>query len=126
MTSIGIFACSHLWLLTLNRTTIENIQFRAWNHRQKQNSTSMVSLAPPPPPPPMFTHSGKCIFNQGTTTNWIEMMGDHWLYWFCKFVLCVCVCVLYNAKRIFHLYIYICFSLCLLYIYSTTECKIKM
>ncbi|KAI9250556.1 DHHC palmitoyltransferase-domain-containing protein [Phascolomyces articulosus] len=73
MTSIGIFACSHLWLLTLNRTTIENIQYRSWASKNKIKSTS---------PPSMFTSSGKCIFNQGTRTNWIEMMGDRCLYWF--------------------------------------------
>ncbi|KAI9498547.1 hypothetical protein BDB00DRAFT_798431 [Zychaea mexicana] len=85
MTSIGTFACSHLWLLVLNRTTIENIQFRAWSskttNRQKRSDTP-TAIATIPTPPSMFTQSGKCVFNQGTQVNWVEMMGDCWLYWF--------------------------------------------
>lgn len=73
MIAIGTFTCSHLWLVTLNRTTIENIQFRAWTNKQSTKK------------PDTFTHSGKNVFNQGTFKNWTEVMGDKWWQWFCKF-----------------------------------------
>ncbi|KAL1929484.1 hypothetical protein VTP01DRAFT_1622 [Rhizomucor pusillus] len=70
MIAIGTFTCSHLWLVTLNRTTIENIQFRAWTNKQSTKK------------PDTFTHSGKNVFNQGTFKNWTEVMGDKWWQWF--------------------------------------------
>ena len=81
MVSVGMLTFSHLWLITLNRTTIENLQFRAWKNQKNTSSVTQSELSQPPP---MFTTGGKCIFNRGITENWIEIMGDRWLYWFCK------------------------------------------
>jgi hypothetical protein len=72
---IGPFTLSHLWLVLLNRTTIENSQFQTW---QKSKSNQRLEI---------FTNSGKNIFNQGYQKNWKEVMGDNWVLWFCKYIM---------------------------------------
>lgn len=68
---------SHIWLVLMNRTTIENSQFQSWNKARKSGNTKDRLIQ-------VFTENGKNVFNQGYKDNWIEVMGsDKWL-WFCK------------------------------------------
>ncbi|KAI9021418.1 DHHC palmitoyltransferase-domain-containing protein [Phycomyces nitens] len=72
---IGIFTCSHLWLVMINRTTLENIQYREWTEAQKKSDKSIRPLN-------TFTATGRNIFFQTMSANWIEVMGDQWWLWF--------------------------------------------
>ncbi|KAG1352451.1 hypothetical protein G6F62_002673 [Rhizopus arrhizus] len=67
---IGSFTLSHLWLVLINRTTIENSQFQKWNKNKKNGLIKA------------FTESGKNVFNQGWKENWKETMGQRPLLWF--------------------------------------------
>ncbi|KAL0083332.1 DHHC palmitoyltransferase-domain-containing protein [Phycomyces blakesleeanus] len=73
---IGIFTCSHLWLAMINRTTLENINFRQWTDTRKKEGGQDVK------PPNTFTTTGRNIFFQSVSANWIEVMGDQWWLWF--------------------------------------------
>ncbi|KAI8881828.1 hypothetical protein K501DRAFT_3434, partial [Backusella circina FSU 941] len=72
---IGTFTLSHLWLVLLNRTTIENSQFQSWRKARKNGSANERLIH-------VFTESGRNVFNQGYKKNWIEVMGDNVLLWF--------------------------------------------
>jgi hypothetical protein len=73
---IGTFTLSHLWLVLLNRTTIENSQFQSWRKARKNGSAKERLIQ-------VFTESGRNVFNQGHKKNWIEVMGNDVLLWFC-------------------------------------------
>jgi palmitoyltransferase len=68
---------SHLWLVLINRTTIENSQFQSWNKDQKSGKTNGRLIQG-------FTESGKNVFNQGWKNNWREIMGSNPWLWFGK------------------------------------------
>lgn len=73
---IGSFTLSHIWLVLLNRTTIENSKFQSWNRAKKLgNLDKLIEV---------FTESGKNVFNQGSRKNWAEVMGTKKLLWFGK------------------------------------------
>jgi hypothetical protein len=74
---IGSFTLSHIWLVLLNRTTIENSRYQTWNNARKTGRAKNRSIE-------VFTESGKNVFNQGYRKNWIEVMGSKKLFWFCK------------------------------------------
>ncbi|KAI9478111.1 MAG: DHHC palmitoyltransferase-domain-containing protein [Benjaminiella poitrasii] len=72
---IGTFTLSHIWLVLLNRTTIENSQFQSWNKDKQQGKSGNRLIE-------VFTENGKNVFNQGCWNNWIEIMGSNKLLWF--------------------------------------------
>ncbi|CAO3626667.1 unnamed protein product [Mucor hiemalis] len=72
---IGSFTLSHIWLVLLNRTTIENSQFQSWNKERKAGTLDGRLIE-------CFTGSGKNAFNQGFRKNWCEVMGNNKLLWF--------------------------------------------
>lgn len=74
---IGSFTLFHIWLVLLNRTTIENSRYQRWNKARKAGKTKDTLIEG-------FTESGKNVFNQGYHKNWIEVMGNNKLLWFCK------------------------------------------
>ncbi|KAL4207986.1 putative Palmitoyltransferase [Rhizopus microsporus] len=73
--AVGTFTLSHLWLVLINRTTIENSQFQSWNKDQKSGKTNGRLIQG-------FTESGKNVFNQGWKNNWMEIMGSNPWLWF--------------------------------------------
>lgn len=72
---IGSFTLSHIWLVLLNRTTIENSQFQSWNKDRKAGTLNGRLID-------CFTEEGKNVFNQGFRQNWCEVMGSNKLLWF--------------------------------------------
>lgn len=72
---IGPFTMSHLWLILMNRTTIENSQFQKWKKERRSGNTRLI---------PGFTENGHNVFDQGYKENWVEVMGSDRLLWFCK------------------------------------------
>lgn len=76
---IGTFTMSHIWLVLLNRTTIENSQFQSWNKAKKSGNAQNRLIE-------VFTETGRNVFNQGYRANWVEVMGSNKLLWFCKFL----------------------------------------
>lgn len=72
---LGTFTMSHVWLIIKNRTTIENNIFQKWKAGKSQDRCIT-----------MFTETGKNVFHQGKKNNWLEVMGDQKLLWFCKFL----------------------------------------
>ncbi|OBZ90978.1 putative palmitoyltransferase ZDHHC20 [Choanephora cucurbitarum] len=75
---VGPFTGSHIWLILINRTTIENSQFQHWNKiRQKNQSAEMK--------PAGFTEAGNNVFYQNCNRNWIEVMSDNKWLWFLPF-----------------------------------------
>ncbi|CEP07453.1 hypothetical protein [Parasitella parasitica] len=75
---IGTFTMSHIWLVVLNRTTIENSQFQSWNKAKKFGNANNRLIK-------VFTESGKNVFNQGCWNNWVEVMGSNAILWFLPF-----------------------------------------
>lgn len=68
---LGAFTMSHFWLVLVNRTTIENSQFqKSKNEKKPENS--------------IFTASGNNVFDRGYRENWMEVMGNDRILWFCK------------------------------------------
>lgn len=91
---IGTFTLSHIWLVLLNRTTIENTQFQSWNKARKLGNAKDRLIE-------VFTETGKNVFNQGCRDNWIEVMGDNKLLWFCKYIyIYACYCSCYSPSAI--------------------------
>jgi hypothetical protein len=76
---IGTFTMSHIWLVLLNRTTIENSQFQSWNKAKKSGDAKNRLIE-------VFTETGKNVFNQGCWENWIEVMGSNKLLWFREYI----------------------------------------
>ncbi|CAO0794688.1 unnamed protein product [Mucor circinelloides] len=72
---IGTFTMSHIWLVLLNRTTIENSQFQSWNKAKKSGNTKNRLIE-------VFTETGRNVFNQGCWANWVEVMGSNKMLWF--------------------------------------------
>ncbi|KAI8638787.1 DHHC palmitoyltransferase-domain-containing protein, partial [Parasitella parasitica] len=72
---IGTFTMSHIWLVLLNRTTIENSQFQSWNNAKKSGNADNRLID-------VFTENGRNVFNQGCWNNWVEVMGRNVVLWF--------------------------------------------
>ncbi|ORY92141.1 hypothetical protein BCR43DRAFT_81989 [Syncephalastrum racemosum] len=71
MVVIGSFTLSHLWMILLNRTTIENNQYQQWSKDKERGKRLTI-----------FTRQGRNVFDQGPRSNWKEVMGNHWWQWF--------------------------------------------
>lgn len=69
------FTISHLGLVLMNRTTIENTRFQRWKRSKKRGKTDNRLIE-------TFTESGKNVFNRGWKDNWIDVMGNKPLLWF--------------------------------------------
>ncbi|KAI8991773.1 DHHC palmitoyltransferase-domain-containing protein [Mycotypha africana] len=72
---IGPFTMSHIWLIFINRTTIENSQFQKWKKARKAGKAENRLIE-------MFTETEKNVFNCGLKSNWMEIMGKDKLLWF--------------------------------------------